>query len=94
MTAALFISGQQQSGWTYLAILGIIAAIIWFLWVLNKIIIHFFPSTKNAHAAGGNALMRLDAQFFPGRDHVLEAFEREEVDQDDEGDPPTTTGRK
>ena len=89
----VFDSGQQ-SGWVFLATIGILTALFLFLWALNKVVMHFFPSTRNAHTGVGNALMRVEAVFLPGRDHVVEAIEHEESEQDDEGDPPTTTGRK
>lgn len=83
---------QQDPGWVYLVVLGGLALIGFFLWLLNRLIIHFFPSTKNYHASVGNALLRVEANFLPGRENIVEACERDDAEKDDEGEPPDTGG--
>ena len=50
----------------------------------------YFPSSRKAYTAGGNALMRVEALFLPGREHVIEAKESEDEEQEESGDPPDT----
>jgi hypothetical protein len=75
---------QQDPVWVYLVVLGGLAFIGFVLWLLNR----FFPSTKRPHTFVGNALLRVEANFLPGREHVVEACEYESVEEDDQADPP------
>jgi len=86
----LAMAGQQDPIWVYPVVLGGLALIIFLLWLLNRL----FPSTKSSHASVGNALMRVEANFLPGREHIVEACERDGVEEDDEGEPPETGGAK
>ncbi|HKD90435.1 MAG TPA: hypothetical protein VKB56_00985 [Terriglobales bacterium] len=45
------------------------------------------------HAAIGNALMQVEPIFRPSREHIIEARQYEEVEDDEDSDPPTTGGR-
>ncbi len=91
MTLANFVAvDQRDPWWLYPAVLGSIAFVVLVLWLLNKIIIHYFPSTKDYHVSLGNALMRVEAGFLPGREHVVEASERDDAEEDDQGEPPET----
>lgn len=66
-----------------IVVLGI--AVVW----LNRIVKNYFPSMRKFHTAGGNALVRLEAVSLPGYwEHVVEAVERDDEEQDDQGDPP------
>jgi len=42
----------------------------------------------------GNALMRANAVLEPGREHIVEAREYHQVEEDEEGEPPETSGRR
>jgi hypothetical protein len=84
----------QQPAWIYAAVIGGLAVLVTLLWALNRLIMRLFPATKNYGTAGGNALMRLEAQFLPGREHVMEARERDDAEEDDEGEPPRTGGNR
>ena len=75
---------MHQSGWTYLLVLGGLAVIGFVLWLLGKL----FPGKGNT--AAGNALMRAEVFFNPSREHVIEAREREEKEDEESGDPPET----
>ncbi len=90
MNPALPQNAQQHSGWDSLVGIGIIVLAIGLLWLLNRLINHYFPSTRKIHATGGNALMRIEATFLPGRENILEAIERDDAEDDDRGDPPET----
>lgn len=90
MILATNAGGHQDPWWVYPVVLGGLAAICTLLWLINRFIVHFFPSTGRPHTTVGNALMRVEATFLPGREYVLEASEHDEVDEDDQGDPPTT----
>jgi hypothetical protein len=80
---------QQDPVWVYPVVVGGLALIGLVLWLLDRIVTHFFPSTKNYRASVGNALMRVEANFLPGgREHIVEACERDEAEEDDDGDPP------
>jgi len=73
---------MHQSGWTYALVLGGLAIIALVLWLLGKL----FPSKANTAAA--NALMRAEVFFNPSHEHVIEAREHDEKEQNDSGDPP------
>lgn len=92
MTLVLFAAASQQDPiWVYPVALGGLALIAFVLWLLDRIVAHFFPSTKNYHTSAGNALMRVEANFLPGgREHIVEACERDDAEEDDQGDPPET----
>lgn len=75
---------MHQSGWTYLIVLAGVAAFVLIGWLLGKL----FPSKANT--AAGNALMRAEVFFNPSREHVIEAREREEREDNESGDPPET----
>jgi hypothetical protein len=64
--------GEHQSGWFYLAVLGGLAAFAFIVWLLWRL----FPSTRQYGANVGNALMRAEGQFLPGREHIVQAIER------------------
>jgi hypothetical protein len=75
---------MHQSGWTYALVLGGLAVIVFVLWLIGKI----FPSKTNT--AAGNALIRAEVFLNPSREHVIEAREHEEKEDEDSGDPPVT----
>jgi len=79
---------EHQPGWIYAVVLGGLALVCVFLWLLNSIITHFYPSTRTFHGNIGNALMGVEATFLPGRDKVLEAIVHEEKQEEEKGDPP------
>lgn len=79
---------QQHSGWDTVIGIAIVAVIIVALWLLNRLVMHFFPSTRRPRASIGNALMRVEATFLPGREHIMEVMERDEEENDEQGDPP------
>ncbi len=81
-------AGGHQSGWTYLVVLGSVGGIAALLWALGKL----FPS--KVHTAAGNALMRAEAIFQPSREHIIEAKEYEDQEEDDSGDPPEAGEKK
>jgi hypothetical protein len=89
-TVSSITSIQHQPTWGYALVLGGIAAICVVLWLVNKLIMHLFPSTRQYHGNIGNALMGVEATFLPARDKVLEARQHEEKQEDDEGEPPET----
>jgi hypothetical protein len=90
MTAfAIAQASDHQPLWGSALVLGGIAAICFLLWLLNRVVMHFFPSARNYHGNIGNALIGVEATFLPGRDKVLEARQREKQ-EDDEGEPPET----
>lgn len=84
----LMANGYYQPFWVWPAVLGAIATIVALVWILDRVIKHYFPSTRKYYRAGGNALMRVDAMFLPGREHIIEAQEREYADEDEKGEPP------
>ena len=77
---------QRDPVWIYPVVLGGLALISFLLWFLNR----FYPSKKGYHGSVGNALMRMEASFLPGREHIAEAAEREDVEENDQGEPPET----
>ena len=91
MNPALFQANTQlHSGWDTLIGIGIVVLVIACLWLLNRLIMHYFPSTRKTHTTAGNALMRVEAIFLPGREHIMEALERDDEEEDEQGDPPNT----
>ena len=80
-------TSQTEPFWIWPAVLGGILAIAILLRFLNRI----FPS-KNYHHSAGNALMRVEALFLPEREDIVEARERDEAEEDEQGDPPETGG--
>lgn len=65
--------------WSTVAIiLGSVAAIVLVIWVIGKLV----PGSKKYASAGGNALMRAETFFRPSREHVIEAKEHEEKEED------------
>ena len=86
----LAVASQQDPIWVYPVVLGGLALIIFLLWLLNRL----FPSTKSSHASVGNALLRVEASFLPGRENIVEACERDDAEEEDEGEPPETGGAK
>jgi hypothetical protein len=93
ITPRLLIAMQNvtpHSAWdTLIGILTVVLGIS-ALWLLNRLVLRYFPSTRKVRTTAGNALMRVEATFLPGREHLLEALEREDVEEDDNGDPPHT----
>jgi len=81
---------REDPVWLYPVVLGGLALIGLFLWLLNRLVIHFFPSTKNYNVSVGNALLRVEANFLPGRENIVEACERDDAEEDDKGEPPGT----
>ena len=78
-----------QLTWTMvLVILGALAAIVLVFWAIGAVLVHFFPSAGKNRSAGGNALLRLDTFFRPSTQHVIDAKEREEQQDEESGDPP------
>jgi hypothetical protein len=82
----MFISANPaQLTWaTIFLVLGAVAALVGIIWSLGRL----FPSSKKYTAAGGNALMRADVFFRPSREHIAEAKQREETEDDSSGAPP------
>ena len=77
---------SDQLTWTTIfLVLGAIAAVILAFWAVGRL----FPSSRKYTAAGGNALMRADVFFRPSREHILEAKENEEREDESSGDPPS-----
>ena len=87
---ALAQSNSQPNSWDTLIGIGIVVLGIACLWLLGRLIMHYFPSTRIRRTAGGNALMRVEATFLPAREQILEALERDEAEEDEQGDPPHT----
>lgn len=56
------------------------------LWLLNR----HAPSRKGFHGFVGNALVRMEASFLPGRDHIVEAIERDDAEDAEQGEPSDT----
>jgi hypothetical protein len=81
-------ASRQDPVWVYAVVLGGLAFVGFIIWLLN----YYFPSTNNHHASVGNALMRIEANFLPGREHIVEACERDDAEEDDLGEPPETGG--
>ena len=79
-------NAQIEPFWIWPAVLGGILAIAILLRLLNRL----FPSAKTYHHSAGNALMRVEAIFLPDREHIIEAREQDEAEEDEEGEPPET----
>lgn len=73
---------MHQSGWTYLVVLGSVAAVALVIWLLGKL----FPG--KGHTAAGNALLRAEVFFNPSREHVIDAKEHEKTEEEENGEPP------
>jgi hypothetical protein len=84
--------GHYQPFWIWPATFGGIGGIVLLFWALNRLMGRYFPGSRGAFSAGGNALMRVEATFLPGREHQIEAQERDDAEEDDSGDPPVTSG--
>lgn len=82
--------GHYQPFWIWPAVFAGIAAIVLLFWGLDRFLRRYFPSSRKAYSAGGNALMRMETLFLPSRQHVIEAQEREDEQEDASGDPPET----
>ena len=77
-------NGAQLTWTTIFTILGGIAAVVLAIWGIGRL----FPGSKKYRTAGGNALMRADVVFRPSREHIIEAKEHEEQQDEESGDPP------
>ncbi len=80
--------GHYQPFWIWPAVFGGIAVLVLLFCAFDRLMKRYFPSSRKAYSAGGNALMRMEALFLPGREHVIEAKEHEDEEQDNSGDPP------
>jgi hypothetical protein len=78
--------GQYQPFWIWPATFSGIGLIGLVFWALGRLMKRYFPSARKVYSAGGNALMRVDAILQPSRQHVIEAREREDEEQDDSGE--------
>lgn len=78
-------ANSDQLTWTtiFLVLAGV-AALVGIIWSFGRL----YPSSKKYTAAGGNALMRADVFFRPSREHILDAKERQETEEEASGDPP------
>ncbi len=74
--------------WSYLALLGAIVVVVLLLGLFGMLMTRLSVSSSKGYSTGGNALLRMEASFLPGREHIVEAMERDEVDEDGQGDPP------
>ena len=83
---------QDQPFWIWPAVFGGIATIIGLLWLLDRLIKHYFPSSRKYYSAGGNALVRIDTMFLPDRKHIIEVREHKDAEDDEKGEPPTAGG--
>lgn len=88
--ALLQSNAQPHSAWDTAIGVGIVALVIACLWLLRRLIRHYFPSIGKRYTAAGSALMRVEATFLPGREHIVEALERDDEGEDEQGDPPNT----
>ena len=66
-------------------VLGAVAAVVLLIWAIGR----SFPGSKKYSSAGGNALMRADVMFRPSREHIIEAKQHEEKDDESTGDSPS-----
>jgi hypothetical protein len=81
----LLAANPAQLTWTtILLILGGIAVIVLLVRAVGRLI----PDSKKYKSAGGNALMRADVVFRPSREHVIEAKQHEQQQDESSGDPP------
>lgn len=72
--------------WIYPVVLGGLALV----GILLRYLDHRYPSKRKYRGSIGNALMSVEASFLPGHEHILDAIEHEEADEDDQGEPPET----
>ena len=90
MTVPLLLAetGQQSPLWVYLVVLAAVGFLGLVVWLVDR----FFPSTKNSTGTLGTALMRLEADFLSGREHVVEMLDRQAnaAEEADQGNPPET----
>ena len=85
MPVLLAVPNRAQLTWTTIfIILGAIAAVVLALWGLGRL----FPSSGKYRTAGGNALLLADVFFRPSREHIIEAKEYVEQQDEESGDPP------
>ena len=77
---------QRDPVWIYPVVLGGLALIGFLLWFLNR----FYPPKGGYPGSVGNALMRMEASFLPGREHIVEAADRDDAEDEDQGEPPET----
>jgi hypothetical protein len=91
---ALAVDSYRDPAWLYPAVFGGLAVIVAFFWLLDRLLNHFFPSAKRYHASAGNALLRVEANFLPGREHIVEACKQDIAEEDDQGEPPETGDAK
>ncbi len=80
---------HYQPFWIWPAVFGAICVVVLLFWGLDRVMKRYFPSSRKAYSAGGNALMRVEALLLPGREHVIKAIEREDEEEEESGDPPT-----
>ena len=76
----------------YIGVLFIIVLV--FVMIRRMVLDNRAGKTGKHHAAAGNALMRIEPIFRPSREHIIEAREHEEVEEDAGSDPPGTDDRK
>ena len=76
-----------QLAWKTVGIvLGSVAAIVVAIRAIGRLI----PSSKKYSSAGGNVLMRAEIFFRPSREHIIEAKQREDKEDEQSGDPPAS----
>ncbi len=77
-------NGSHPQSWTaWLLVFGALAAIILFIWLIDRIF-----KLKQYKAAAGNALLQAEVFFNPSRQNVIEAKQKAEIEEDESGDPP------
>lgn len=81
-------TGQQQPTWVYAVVFGGLVLVALFFWCLHRL-----SPSKRTHTAIGNALLHIETMFRPTRERIIEAREHEELELDEEGEPPETGGR-
>ena len=87
---SIFLADPAQLTWTTIfLVLGAVATLVGIIWSLGRL----FPSSKKYSAGAGNALMRADVFFRPSREHIIEAKEQEQSEEDSSGDPPEPQAR-
>lgn len=70
---------------TWLYVFGAVVILVIVLWLVNKLL-----KPKRYNAALGNALMTAEVFFRPSRENIIEAKRRDDKEQDESGDPPST----
>ena len=78
------LASREDPAWVYVVVLGGLGLLGFLNWLRNRI----FPSTKRQLTSAGNALMRVEANFLPGGERIVEAREKKSVEEDDRGEPP------